>query len=68
MIDLSLQKHRSVWSGVQATGARLEAHACRSCMLVEWHATTLADVVVDGVEVIVIDGSTSAEERSPPYR
>jgi len=53
---------------VQATGARLEAYACRSCLLVEWHATTLADVVVDGVEVIEIDGDTSAEPRSPPHR
>jgi hypothetical protein len=69
-IEFSLQKHHSIWSGVQASGARLEAYACRSCMLVEWHAATLADVVVDGVEVMEVDGGATADPlpSSAPYR
>ena len=48
-------------------GAALEAFACRNCRLVEWHASTLADVKPNGVDIIELDGSESPPPDAP-YR
>jgi len=52
LVDLTLHKQHSFWS-TTFQGA-LEAYACRTCRLVELHAVTLEDVVVDGDDVIEI--------------
>lgn len=65
--DLSLQKDYSPWWGVKLVAGALEAYACRTCKLVEWHAVTLDDVKPDGedvVELIIDDVVPPAE----PYR
>ncbi len=64
--DLSLQTHFSVWRGARGTGI-LEAYACRTCKLVEWHAVSLDDVEPDGINVIALNGRDDAP-ASDPYR
>lgn len=68
MVDLALQKQFSVWWGVKLSAGALEAYACRSCRLVEWHAISLDDVEPDGQEVIELDGSTGERPVPGPYR
>lgn len=65
--ELSLQKDYSAWWGLKSSGGMLEAFACRTCKLVEWHAVSLDDVVPDGVEVIELSGSDESPP-SEPYR
>src|SRR5215471_11539425 len=45
LFDLSLQKKQTFWR-MSGSGA-LEVYACRACRLVEWHASSLDDVVLD---------------------
>jgi hypothetical protein len=49
--------------------APLEAFACRSCRLVEWHARTLDNVIADGNEVIALEaGPEAPAPKMTPYR
>lgn len=48
--------------------AALEAYACRNCRLVEWHASTLDDVVADGQEAIELVALDDAPVADAPYR
>lgn len=69
MVDLVLQKEASLWTGrILHRGGALEAFACRSCRLVEWHAISLDDVTPDGSEVVELDGTPEAAADPSPYR
>lgn len=69
MVDLALQKQFSKFWGVKGSGAALEAFVCRHCRIVEWHAISVDDVLVDGMEVVELDGSTTEQPMDPtPYR
>ena len=69
MVDLSLQKVYSIWSGMKFSAGPLEAFVCRGCRLVEWHAISLAGVAADGTDVIELDGSAGERPMDPsPYR
>lgn len=64
---LSLQKVQHFFSR-DRTGA-LEAFVCQRCLLVEWHAVTLEDVIVNGrdvVELVAEDGGETYPDG--PYR
>jgi hypothetical protein len=67
-LDLSLQKDYSVWWGVRLTAGALEAYACRSCKLVEWHAVTLDDVKPDGADVVELVDADESVPPGEPYR
>jgi len=70
-VDLSLQKEYTAWrfDRVKSSAGALEAFACRNCRLIEWHATSLDEVVVDGTEVVEIDGEAEPPVPAPgPYR
>jgi hypothetical protein len=57
----------SIWRSPELQGT-LECYACRSCGLVEWHASDLDKVIADGDQVRAIE---TAEEPPPdqgPYR
>jgi hypothetical protein len=64
--ELSLQKKIGLWSGMAA--GHLEAFACRSCRLVEWYASDLDKVEVDGVTVVELDGTQPPRQPTGPYR
>jgi hypothetical protein len=68
---LSLQKVISRWTGlVKKDPGTLEAFACTSCRLVEWHAASLDGIRADGVTIVEIVGADDhdgAGERTP-YR
>jgi hypothetical protein len=66
--ELSLINNVNVWSGSTSTHAPLEAFACVACGLVEWHAVTLAGVVVDGEYVERLSAPTESEVGDAPYR
>ncbi|MEO7097220.1 MAG: hypothetical protein ABI175_28425, partial [Polyangiales bacterium] len=69
MVDLALQKDFSAFWGMKSSGGALEAFACRSCRIVEWHAISLDDVQPDGTDVIELDGSEGERPMDPtPYR
>jgi hypothetical protein len=69
MVDLALQKYYSSFWGLKASAGALEAFVCRNCRLVEWHAISLRDVQVDGVDVIELDGADVERPMDPtPYR
>lgn len=65
-VPLSLVKEHPLF-GTKHLGP-LEAFVCRSCMLVEWHATSLGGVAPDGKIVIEHDAVVEADPDAGPYR
>jgi hypothetical protein len=62
--DLSLQKVRTFWRMTEK--GQLEAYACRACRLVEWHASSLEDVVL-GEDVTELHAE-APPPKAGPYR
>jgi hypothetical protein len=58
---------RSIWRSPVAQGV-LECYACRSCGLVEWHASELDKVTADGEHVIAIETPSESPSDDGPYR
>ena len=67
VLPLSLTTRYSGWLGAQE-GEPLHAYVCRACGLLEWHATALDTVKVDGEAVIELWGDDPAAPARPPYR
>lgn len=63
-MPLSLGSKFNSWRGHQP-GDPLELFVCRGCGLVEWHATGLDKLEVDGVNVVELTREKPAGE---PYR
>lgn len=69
--DLSLQKKISRFFGIermQGAAGALEAYACRTCRLVEWHASTVDDVKPDGNEIVELTATDELPSPATPYR
>ncbi|MGE0398118.1 MAG: hypothetical protein AB7T06_15560 [Kofleriaceae bacterium] len=64
IIGLALAYDVSMWRGSRSRGP-LEAFACRSCGLVEYHAVDVANVVADGAKIIAIEPEGEAPSEGP---
>src|SRR5262245_66533869 len=62
----ALVSHRTSWFD-SANRGLLEAYVCRACLLVEWHACDLKDVIADGTQVVALDPDP-APPRDGPFR
>ena len=67
VLPLSLTTQYRTWWGAKA-GEPLHVYVCRACGLLEWHATALDTVKVDGDAVVEIWGDDPASPSQPPYR
>jgi hypothetical protein len=68
-VQMAVQQIVSKWTGtVAASHGIVEAFGCRGCRLIEWHAVTFDDVVVDNNMVVEIDGSQPPPPPNGPFR
>jgi hypothetical protein len=67
MAPLALNTRFSAWTGVKP-GEPLEAHVCRNCGLLEWHATGLDALKPDGKEIVELVSDADAPPQRAPYR
>ena len=58
--DFSLAHDVSFWGNITHKGA-LEAYACCQCGIVEWHALDIAEIPIDGTNIVAIEA-----EGEPP--
>jgi hypothetical protein len=61
--EMALVQEPSFWGPKQH--GPLEAYACRTCGLVEWHAVDFEGVTPDGENVIAIDPEPDAPKLGP---
>lgn len=65
-ISIGALAHATSWRGVKDL-APLQAFVCRACGKVEWYATGLEDVAVDGTIVRLLEGAPDSSDAGP-YR
>ena len=58
--DLSLAHDRTIWGTIRHKGV-LEVFACRQCGIVEYHVLDIAEIPVDGTNIVAIE-----PEGDPP--
>lgn len=59
-LDFSLAPARTFWGNVVVKGA-LEVFVCRQCGIVEWRAIDVAEIPIDGTDIVAIE-----PEGDPP--
>ncbi len=65
--DFSIAHHYSTFWGTTSPRGALEAFACRHCGIVEWHVIDLAEIPVDGTDIVSIDPEPEPP-KSGPFR